>query len=547
MIRRALALLLLATATGAQTPPTAPPLDAAAWREDLRALAVELPRRHKNAYAHMTPAAWSGAVARLDARIPELQRHEIIVELMRLVAMVGDGHTTLAPDADERTGFGRFPVELYDFSDGLFIVAADSMHRDLLGTRVVRIGSATAAAALDSAAHLVSHESPQWARLRGSSFLVMPQVLAALGITKNPQHATFVVEHDGRQRSVTLDASRDAAAVVALGTALPPGWRDMRQSAPGGDPLWLQRPGVTYWFTALPDHTLYICYRGVQFFANGETNEMFFRRAFAAGDSAHVERVVLDMRTNGGGNNFLNRFLVREILRRPALDRPDRLFVLIGRNVFSAAQNLVNELDYYTGAAFVGEPTGNSPNQYGDARPFELPRSRLRVFISSQYWQGHSAADERTSFPPSAFVELSSSDYGAKRDPVLATALRRATEPTLGARLLADAERGDSSAVRRAIAAYRDQSENRYRDIEAEVNAAGYEMLRTGKGEAAVITFRVNAALFPRSGNVYDSLGDALERTGKRDAAIAAYRQALALNGNLFTSRDGLRRLGTTP
>jgi hypothetical protein len=36
-------------------------------------------------------------------------------------------------------------------------------------------------------------------------------------------------------------------------------------------------------------------------------------------------------------------------------------------------------------------------------------------------------------------------------------------------------------------------------------------------------------------------------RTGKRDAAIAAYRQALALNGNLFSSSDALQRLGASP
>jgi len=539
--------LLLAGVARAQPPAVIPPMNAAAWREDLRALATELPRRHKNAFARMTPEQWSTAVAKLDARIPQLQRHEIIVELMRLVAMVGDGHTAFAPDGEERAGFHRLPIELYSFSDGLFIVAADSLHRDLVGARVVRIGSATAAAALDSTVSLVSHESPQWPRFRGPSFLVMPEVLAALGLTKDPRHASFTIAQNGRERVVSLEPSHAANAVIGLGGALPSGWSDMRQATPGDDPLWLQRPGVPYWFTILPDRTLYIGYRGVQFFANGETNEMFFRRAFAAGDSARAERVVLDMRTNGGGNNTINRYAVREILRRPAIDRPDRLFVLIGRNVFSAAQNLVNELDYYTGATFVGEPTGNAPNQYGDARAFELPRSHLRVFISSQYWQGHSAFDTRTSFPPGVYVELSSDDYRAKRDPILATALRRASEPTLGARLLADAERGDSSAVRRAIEAYRDNPENRYRSIEPEVNAAGYEMLRGGKGEAAVIVFKANAALFPRSGNVYDSLGEALERTGKRDAAIAAYRQAIALDGNLFSSRDALRRLAPVP
>ena len=63
-----------------------------------------------------------------------------IVELMRIVAMVGDGHTALAPEFDERIGFHRFPIQLYDFYDGLFIISADSAHANLFGAKVITIG-----------------------------------------------------------------------------------------------------------------------------------------------------------------------------------------------------------------------------------------------------------------------------------------------------------------------------------------------------------------------------------------------------------------------
>jgi len=344
---------------------------------------------------------------------------------------------------------------------------------------------------------------------------------------------------------VTLRASGQAAG-AGHGPA-PNALIDMRSTAPGDDPLWLQQPERAYWFKILPDRTLYINHRAVQFIDAGVLNEVFFRRAFAAGDSAGVERVVLDMRVNGGGNNFLNRFLVKEIIRRPQLDRSNRLFVLIGRGVFSAAQNLVNELDFYTDATFVGEPTGNAPNQYGDARIFELPNSKLRVFISSLYWQGHSAMDTRTWFTPDVFVEATSSDYRAKRDPVLETALRRATGPSFGQQLSDDAERGDSAAVRRSVEAYRANIENRYRNLENDVNAAGYELLNAGRPNAALTVFHVNVALFPRSANAFDSLGEALEKAGQRDAAVAAYRKAVELDPRMFSSREGLRRLGATP
>jgi tetratricopeptide (TPR) repeat protein len=521
------------------------PAQVEAWRGDLRVLARELPQRHRNAFARMTRQQWDSAVAQIDAKIPRLQRHQVIVELMRLVAMVHDGHTFLAPDFEERIAFHTLPVQLYDFSDGLFIIAADKTHADLAGARVVKIGSASSPTALKAVAALVSHEGDWWARFRGARYLAIPEVLNSLGLSDDSSSATLVVDQDGRQRSVTLRATMPAAGGGHDDAASGADWVDMK--AAGQLPLWQQHPGEPFWFTVLPDKTLYVGYRSVVFFANGQTNEQFFHHAFAAGDSAGVERVVIDIRTNGGGNNFLNRFLVKEIIRRPALDQAERLLVLIGRATFSAAQNLVNELDYYTNATFIGEPTGNAPNQYGDPRRLELPRSGLRVFISSLLWQGHIAADTRVAFTPDVFVEAASVDYRAGKDPVLETALRRATGPTLAQQLAEPAARADTIAVRRVVEQYRTNPENRYRDLESDLNQAGYALLQEAKMEAAVTVFRVNAGLFPSSANAFDSLGESLERAGRREEAVTAYRQALKLNPNFGSSREGLRRLGASP
>lgn len=537
------ALVALCKSAAAQT---LTPTEVAAWREDVRTLAAELPRRHKNAFAHMPREQWDAAVQRLDARLPQLKRYEVIVELMRLAALVRDGHTALNPDFEERTGFHRLPIRLYDFSDGLFIIAADSAHKDIVGSRVVRVGRATAAEALDSAALVVSHEGANWVRWRAPSMLAIPEVTAALRLSDDPLKTAFTVEQNGRERTVVIAAAASAAG-GGHGPATPNDFVDMRSETPGDDPLWLQQPGRAYWFRILPDKTLYINHRAVQFIDGGVLNEVFFRRAFATADTAGVERVVIDMRVNGGGNNFLNRFLVKELIRRPNLDQPDRLYVLIGRGVFSAAQNLVNELDFYTNATFVGEPTGNAPNQYGDARPLELPNSKLRVFVSSLYWQGHVAADERTWFTPDIFVEATSADYRAKRDPVLERTLKLGFEPPLSQRLASDAERGDTAAVRRTLEAYRGAPENRYRDVEGDVNGAGYQLLNAGRSAAAITVFQVNTQLFPQSANTFDRLGEAYERAGQRDAAVVAYRKALAMNPGMGSSREGLRRLGASP
>ena len=60
-----------------------------------------------------------------------------------------------------------------------------------------------------------------------------------------------------------------------------------------------------------------------------------------AAGSAGVKKVVLDLRLNGGGNNYLNRGLVLALLGAEGLNRYGRVFTIIGRNTFSAAMSLV--------------------------------------------------------------------------------------------------------------------------------------------------------------------------------------------------------------
>lgn len=58
------------------------------------------------------------------------------------------------------------------------------------------------------------------------------------------------------------------------------------------------------------------------------------------------------------------------VVNRPGSSRDDvprinwrgALFVIIGRNTFSAAQNSATLLDRHTHAVFVGEPTGSRPS-----------------------------------------------------------------------------------------------------------------------------------------------------------------------------------------
>jgi len=65
---------------------------------------------------------------------------------------------------------------------------------------------------------------------------------------------------------------------------------------------------------------------------------------------------------------------------------------------------------------------------------------------------------------------------------------------------------------------------------EAQLNALGYHYLAARKLPEALAVLRWNTELFPSSGNVFDSYGEALVKNGEGEAAIRNYEKAVTLD-----------------
>jgi hypothetical protein len=71
-----------------------------------------------------------------------------------------------------------------------------------------------------------------------------------------------------------------------------------------------------------------------------------------------------------------------------------------------------------------------------------------------------------------------------------------------------------------------------YNFDEDELNALGYQLLRTNKFKEAIRILQLNVEAYPQSSNVYDSLGEAYMDDGDKAQSIANYRKSLQLNPN---------------
>ena len=71
-----------------------------------------------------------------------------------------------------------------------------------------------------------------------------------------------------------------------------------------------ESPEKNYWFEYLPESkVLYVNFSAVAD-ARDESIDAFFKRVFALAAEKPVEKFVLDIRSNGGGNNGMNAAII---------------------------------------------------------------------------------------------------------------------------------------------------------------------------------------------------------------------------------------------
>lgn len=385
-------------------------LSVAEWRDDLDWLAEAVRREHVRYDHSVSPERFRAATRALRARIPALAAHEIMVELALLLALIGDGHTALR--LPSVPWLRRMPVRVDRFADGIVVTAIDADRADLAGGRVIAINGVPVLDVWDRLRPIVSRDNEMGALAQVPGLLVIPEVLHAAGIVPTADRATWTVLPPGQpDQRVEVELLAGVGGPTDLVDV-----RDRAGASRRNGPFDGDRNDVRL----LPDgRTLALSYVAVRD-APEESLAALFERLFEAAEHADAQRLVIDIRRNGGGNMALNRPLVEGLIRSERFNRWGGLFVIAGRQTFSAAMNLAVDLERWTRALFVGEPTGSSPNHYGENVDLTLPVSGLRATVSSLWWQTSLPFDDRPWIAPDLPAYLTAAQFATGHDPALA-------------------------------------------------------------------------------------------------------------------------------
>ena len=414
-------------ASGSASPSASPagsPTVAEARIADLAFLVERLKAIHRNPFLDEGEAGFMARVAAIEERAAGLTDAGFLVAVMDLMGHRDrDGHSGAWAMAQQNGLLTAWPVWLWDFPDGLRVVAAKG-EPGLIGARVTRVGHLPVAEARTAVEPLVPRDNASSLRANLPMYLLLPEVLTELGVLAPGDPGLTVERLDGSTSELTT-------APIALAA-----YRDWVFGAYGGEfpeglppdedgPPHLRQRDQAFWSETLPDPAaIYFGYNVVARTSGGRLINAL-ATSLETDAKAHPDLpVVIDLRNNGGGDNTTFAPL-RRVVESIAGADPGRVRLITGRSTFSAAGNFVTDLlvgPQRAGIRLVGEAPGGGLNIYGDVDVVTLPASKIVVLVSGDYHE-RAPGDDRLAIEPDRPAEVTWADYAAGRDPVLEAAI----------------------------------------------------------------------------------------------------------------------------
>ncbi len=380
------------------------------WLEDLEYLAKQLPKKHANLFHTVTPADFDKAIRELKNKIPALTDNEIKVEFIKIAALVKDGHTDVAPSAHR-----IYPVRFGYYGNDLFVVSAAEEHTSAIGGIVTKVADIQIQEAANLIKPLVDGDNEMGVLRKVPFFLRIPEILSGLKLANDAYEAVFTVKTESGQDYIMKLEPADESTSSKLISA--------RAKANSMIPMYMENVTKHYWYKYLPEtKTLYFQYNACNNQKGEKSIADFAEELFAVADSKEINRMVVDLRHNPGGNFHKSKPLVEGISERSKLSAPGKLFVLTSRNTGSAATVTGAQLKVNANAIIVGELSNCNPNFTYNSERFTLPNSKLSVGYTESLHKPFPQLGN--SLPVDIKVENSFEDYRMGRDMVLESVLK---------------------------------------------------------------------------------------------------------------------------
>ncbi len=380
------------------------------WIQDLNFLVSQMQQKHPAFKSEISNEEFYKITREIETNIPSMSENEAAMEFYRLCAFLKDAHTfPLLPGINSH----NLPIRIFKFKEGWYVIDAGRSNKDLIGTRLLKIGSADIEDIYEIHSKYISAESRTGQLHRFTYIALMSEWLETQSFIPDDKKATVTLEN---QSGVQL--KKEMKPVNGLFYSY---WRIFQQVENSQSWVFENYRKKKYKIEILEDSkTLYI-----QCNAMSPKIAEFSEQITEFTENHSFDRCIIDLRNNAGGNDIYDEKFIRSIKNNPLINQRGKLFVLIGRYTFSAGVILANKLQLQTKAIFIGEPTAQGSAFYANPDFISLPNSRMIILVSTTSTTRAQATwpfDTGNEITPDIEVSYTYKDYLAGKDPAFEAA-----------------------------------------------------------------------------------------------------------------------------
>jgi len=384
------------------------------WVADIDFLANELPQKHYNFFTIKDKKTFIDGLDKLKFSCAKLTDIEVAIKLQQLIAGFGDSHTGV--------NYGQLidknkilPLHLYWFSDGLYILHTTQENIEILGHQLLSVNGVPLKIITDSLSTLTTKDNQAIIKNSVPKLLPLVQVLDCFGFIQGEEIELELKDLNGNKKTHVIKAAEMSR-------------QNRKMFKPDSLALCYRNERAFFIdYYQATDNIYYLQYNRCWSkelelqYGNAQNAEKmpsfkeFEEKVFQTVNKNSIDKVVFDLRFNGGGNSSQGTEFVEKFATVLEKNPKMKIYVIIGRNTFSSAILNAMDIKRITNAIFIGEETSGKPNHFGEVKSFQLPGSGIRVDYSTKYFK---RTDEKVStISPDIKIEPSFSDFVSGIDP----------------------------------------------------------------------------------------------------------------------------------
>ena len=367
-----------------------------------------MPDKHIDLFSLMPEDEFNRELNILISEVEHLSDAEIAIRLKKIMVSFGDSNTDI--DIRKFIDDRKLPLQLYWFSDGLYVLHTIQAHEDIIGKKILAINDTPVEIVADSLSKLFININTSSIKKYAPQLIINTRLLIYFGFAENNRiKITFADEEFEVAKILTPEPLLKANRISFKPETIAFYWENENE-----------------FFTKryIPENkTLHIqyniCASKEQPAIFSDISELPSFRDFGdeiqkSIEELDIDKFVIDMRLNRGGSPSQGADFIRKIAQNEKINNNGKLFVITGRATHSVA--IINAMSFkeLTDAVFAGEPLSTKPNPYSEMRIFDLPNSRMMITYSTKY--SNKYTNENLIIEPDFIIEESFDDYSNRSE-----------------------------------------------------------------------------------------------------------------------------------